>query len=75
MVLGHLQRGGDPTAFDRILGTRYGIRAIDLVKEGKFGCMVSLNRGDIVPVPLADAVGELKTVDPKLYEEAKIFFG
>jgi len=74
IVLGHLQRGGNPSAFDRVLGTRFGLKAVDLVKEGKFGYMVSLRGCDIVPVPLADAVGELKNVDPKLYEEIRIFF-
>jgi len=75
VVLGHLQRGGSPTAFDRILATRYGIAAIDLVKEGKFGFMVALKGNEIVPVPLKDVIGKRKTVDPKLYEMAKVFFG
>jgi ATP-dependent phosphofructokinase / diphosphate-dependent phosphofructokinase len=74
-VLGHVQRGGSPTAFDRILATRYGIAAIDLVKQEKYGHMVSLQGNRIVPVPLAEAVAELKTVDPELYEIARVFFG
>jgi len=74
-VLGHIQRGGSPTAFDRILATRYGIAAIDLVKEGKFGYMVSLQGNKIIPVPLAEAVAKIKTVDEELYELAKVFFG
>lgn len=74
-VLGHTQRGGSPTAFDRILATRYGIAAIDLVKEGNFGKMVSLQGNKIIAVPLAMAVTELKTVDMELYEIAKVFFG
>ncbi len=74
-VLGHIQRGGSPTAFDRVLGTRFGVRAFELVKEGKFGYMVSLRGRNIDPVPLADAVGQLKTVPPDYYEMAKIFFG
>lgn len=74
-VLGHIQRGGSPTAFDRILGTRFGVKAVQLVKEGKFGQMVSLCGRDIVAVPLAEAVGELKTVPSDMYEIAKIFFG
>jgi len=74
-VLGHTQRGGSPTAFDRILATRFGIAAIDLVKEGKFGSMVSLQGNAIVPCPLEDAVAKLKTVDIELYEIAKVFFG
>ncbi|HOI44598.1 MAG TPA: ATP-dependent 6-phosphofructokinase [Candidatus Aminicenantes bacterium] len=74
-ILGHTQRGGSPTAFDRILATRYGIGAVDLVKEGKFGHMVSLQGNKIAAVPLAQAVAQLKTVDEDLYEIAKVFFG
>lgn len=74
-VLGHTQRGGSPTAFDRILATRYGIAAIDLLKEEKFGNMVSLQGNKIVSVPLANAVAELKTVDMELYQLAQVFFG
>ncbi len=75
MVLGHLQRGGSPTAFDRILATRYGIAAIDLVHEGKFGCMVAIQGNKIVSVQLKDVAGKRKTVDLKLYEIASVFFG
>lgn len=74
VVLGHLQRGGSPTAFDRVLGTRFGVAAIDLVHEKKFGYMVSLQGNKIVPVPIESAVAKLKTVDPDLFEVAKIFF-
>lgn len=74
-VLGHIQRGGSPTAFDRVLGTRFGVRAVELVKQGKFGRMVSLRGRDIVDVPLADAVKQLKVVGKDYYELAKIFFG
>ena len=74
-VLGHLQRGGSPTAFDRVLGTRFGVKAVDLAKEGKFGQMVSLQGNEIVAVPIDQAIGRLKTVDMGLYEIAKIFFG
>lgn len=74
-VLGHIQRGGSPTAFDRVLGTRYGVKAYDLVRAGKFGRMVSLKGNQIVDVPLEDATGELKTLDLDFYEIAKIFFG
>lgn len=74
-VLGHIQRGGSPTAFDRVLGTRFGVRAVDLVKEKKFGRMVSLRGRQIVDVPLFEAVKELKLVGKDLYEVAKIFFG
>jgi len=75
VVLGHTQRGGSPTAFDRILGTRFGIKAIDLVHEKKFGNMVSLKGTDIVGVPLKAAVAKLKTVSKERYEEARVFFG
>ncbi len=75
VVLGHLQRGGSPSAFDRMLATRYGIAAIDLVKRGKFGLMVALKGNDIVPVPLKDVAGKRKKVDPELYDVAKVFFG
>ena len=74
-VLGHIQRGGSPTAFDRVLGTRFGVKAIELVKAGKFGRMVALSGVKIVDVPLEDAVKELKLVDKELYDIAKVFFG
>jgi ATP-dependent phosphofructokinase / diphosphate-dependent phosphofructokinase len=74
-VLGHVQRGGTPTAFDRILATRFGIAAIDAVHDGAFGQMVALQCGQIVRVPLSEAVGTLKTVDPALYHGvAEVFF-
>jgi phosphofructokinase-like protein len=75
VVLGHLQRGGSPTAFDRILATRFGIAAIDLVHEGKFGRMIAIQGNKIVSVPLKDVVGKRKTVDLELYEIANVFFG
>jgi ATP-dependent phosphofructokinase / diphosphate-dependent phosphofructokinase len=74
-VLGHIQRGGSPTAFDRILGTRFGVKAIELVKAKKFGKMVALSGNKIIDVPIEEAVKELKTVDMDLYEIAKVFFG
>ncbi len=75
-ILGHVQRGGTPTAFDRVLATRFGISAIDAVHDGAFGQMVALQAGEIVRVALADAVGESKTVDPDLYHGvAQEFFG
>lgn len=74
-VLGHIQRGGSPTAFDRVLGTRFGVKAVELVKEGKFGQMVSLQGNKIVSVAIERAVGKLKTLDMDLYEIAKVFFG
>jgi phosphofructokinase-like protein len=75
VVLGHLQRGGSPTAFDRILATRFGIAAIDLVHEGKFGCMVAIKGNKIVSVPLKEIIGKRKTVDLELYDIASVFFG
>ena len=74
-VLGHIQRGGSPTAFDRVLGTRFGVKAVELVLAGAFGQMVSLQGTQIVAVPLSAATAALKTVDPDLYNLAKIFFG
>lgn len=74
-VLGHLQRGGSPTAFDRVLGTRLGVKAVELIKEKKFGRMAALQGIKIVDVPLKDAVKELKTVDLELYNIAKVFSG
>jgi len=74
-VLGHIQRGGTPTAFDRVLATRFGLNAIDAVHDGDFGTMVALQGTDIVRVPLAAATGELKTVPMARYDEVKAFFG
>ncbi|MFM7597679.1 MAG: 6-phosphofructokinase [Actinomycetota bacterium] len=74
-VLGHIQRGGTPTAFDRVLATRFGLNAIEAVKDGDSGKMVALRGTDIVRVPLADATGTLKTVPIARYEEAAAFFG
>lgn len=74
-VLGHIQRGGTPTAFDRVLGTRFGVGAVNLAKNGKFGYMVSLQGNKIEAVTIKDAVGKLKTVDMDLYNMSKIFFG
>jgi 6-phosphofructokinase 1 len=74
-VLGHIQRGGTPTAFDRVLATRFGLHAITAAHEGDWGKMVALRGTDIVRVPLAAATEKLKTVDPSLYAEAEVFFG
>ena len=74
-TLGHIQRGGTPTAFDRVLATRFGINAIDAVSDGDYGKMVALQGTAIVRVPLAEGVGELKTLDPELYATAEVFFG
>jgi 6-phosphofructokinase 1 len=74
-VLGHIQRGGTPTAFDRVLATRFGLQAIDAVGDGDFGTMVALRGTKIVRVPLAEGTRELKLVTPDLYAEAEVFFG
>ncbi|MCK9594687.1 MAG: ATP-dependent 6-phosphofructokinase [Candidatus Omnitrophica bacterium] len=74
-VFGHIQRGGSPTAFDRILGTRFGVKAVELITKKDFGKMVALRGNSIVAVPLEEAVKELKTVDMELYDIAKVFFG
>jgi phosphofructokinase-like protein len=74
-VLGHIQRGGTPTAFDRVLATRFGVHAIDAVHDGEFGVMVALRATDIIRVPLTEATAELKTVPPARYAEAEPFFG
>jgi 6-phosphofructokinase 1 len=75
VVLGHVQRGGTPTAFDRWLATRFGLHAIDAVHDGDFGKMVALRGTNIVRAPLAEATKELKLVTPELYAEAEVFFG
>jgi len=75
VVLGHVQRGGSPVAFDRILATRFGICAIDLVNKKKFGYMVAIKGNDIVSVPLKDVIGKRKTVDLEIYKIAQVFFG
>jgi 6-phosphofructokinase 1 len=74
-ILGHVLRGGTPTAYDRVLATRFGIEAIDAVNDGEFGVMVALHATEIIRVPIEAAVRELKTVDPNLYDVASVFFG
>src|SRR5579859_5556690 len=74
-VLGHIQRGGTPTAFDRVLATRFGIHAIRAVADRAYGMMVALRGTEIVRVPLVEAVTELKLVPPERYAEAEVFFG
>jgi ATP-dependent phosphofructokinase / diphosphate-dependent phosphofructokinase len=74
-VLGHIQRGGRPSAFDRVLGTRLGVKAYSLVKENQFGKMVSLKGNQITAVDLIEATKKPKTLDLEIYEIAKIFFG
>ena len=75
VILGHLQRSGPPSAYDRIMATRAGLKAVDLASEGKFGQMVSVKGGEVASVDVGLAVGKLKTVPPELYESLKIFFG
>ena len=74
-ILGHVQRGGTPLAYDRVLGTRFGVAAIDAVTEGDFGKMVALRGTEIVRVPLDEALAEPKLLDTALYETAEVFFG
>jgi len=74
-ILGHVQRGGTPTAYDRVLATRFGVAAMDAVAAGRFGHMVALRGPDIVEVSLADALTEPKLLDPRLFETAEVFFG
>jgi len=74
-ILGHIQRGGSPTAADRVLATRFGVYAVDMIRDGKFGRMAALRGNQIVDIDIADAIGELKTVDLKLFEVAEVFFG
>jgi phosphofructokinase-like protein len=74
-VLGHTQRGGTPTAFDRVLATRFGIAAIDAATEGRWGMMPALRGGSVELVPLADAVAKLRTVPASEYDAAEAFFG
>jgi len=74
-VLGHIQRGGSPSAFDRVLATRFGLHAITAAHEGDWGKMVALHGTNIVRVPLASATEKLKTVPLELYKESEIFFG
>jgi 6-phosphofructokinase 1 len=74
-VLGHIQRGGSPTAYDRILATRFGVKAVDAVKNEDFGKMVALRAEKIITVDLEEAVRETKKVDMELYEIASVFFG
>lgn len=73
-AIGHIQRGGSPTVFDRYLGTRLGMKAVDLVAQGKWGKMAALKGQDFVDVDLAVAVGKTRTVPPELYEQAKALF-
>lgn len=73
-VLGYVQRGGVPTAYDRMLGTRLGIHAVKMISEKKFGMMSAVRGSDIIEIPIVDAISKLKTVPIELYEDAKVFF-
>jgi len=73
-ILGHVQRGGTPTAFDRVLASRFGVAAVDAIHEDRLGMMASLAGGNIVLVPLAEAVDEVKKLAPDLWQTAKVFF-
>jgi 6-phosphofructokinase 1 len=73
--LGHVLRGGTPTAYDRVIATRFGVEAIDAAHEGDFAKMVALHGTDVVRVPIEDAVAKLKTVDDRLFATAAVFFG
>ena len=74
-MLGHIQRGGTPTAFDRWLATRFGLQAIDAVADGDFGTMMALRGTKIERLPLIEGTGELKLVSDEEYAEAQVFFG
>jgi 6-phosphofructokinase len=74
-ILGHVQRGGTPVAYDRVLATRFGVAAMDAAAGGRFGAMVALRGTAIVEVGLADALAQPKLLDPSLYETAELFFG
>ena len=73
-VLGHIQRGGSPTAYDRVLGSRFGVQAVEMVKEGKFGRMAALRGTEIIDIPIQEAVESLKTVGDDFYDVARTFF-
>jgi 6-phosphofructokinase 1 len=75
VVLGHTQRGGTPTAYDRVLATRFGLHAVEAVHDGDFGTMVALRGTDIVRVPLSAATSKLKLVPVERYAEVEVFFG
>lgn len=73
-ILGHIQRGGSPTAYDRVLGSRFGVHAVEMVKEGKFGRMAALRGTEIIDIPIEEAVESLKTVGDEFYDVARTFF-
>jgi len=73
-ILGYVQRGGMPTAFDRILGTRFGVYAAEMVKQKKFGRMCAIVSNEITDITIKKAISKLKTVDPEIYKVAQVFF-
>ena len=73
-VLGHVQRGGTPTAYDRVLATRFGLKAVELIQQKQFGHMASLRGTDIIGVPIQEALTQ-KLLDPKVFDDAAVFFG
>jgi ATP-dependent phosphofructokinase / diphosphate-dependent phosphofructokinase len=74
-ILGHVQRGGTPVAFDRVLATRFGVAAVQAVAAGRFGTMIALRGTEVVEVPLGEALAAPKLLDPELYRTAELFFG
>jgi ATP-dependent phosphofructokinase / diphosphate-dependent phosphofructokinase len=74
VVLGHIQRGGSPSAFDRVLATRYGLGAIDMVHRGEFGCMAALRSNKIVSIPLKEAISKNRVVDAEVIQIADGLF-
>ena len=74
LVFGHLQRGGSPSAYDRVLGTRLGVHVVKMIEKGQFGMMAAIRSGDMAAVSLEEAVGKLKTINMKTYDAAKLFF-
>ncbi len=75
VTLGHVQRGGSPTAFDRVLASRFGVAAMNLVHQQEFGKMVALRGTEIVAIPIAEATKATRKVTPELYETEAVFFG
>jgi 6-phosphofructokinase 1 len=74
-VLGYVQRGGSPVAYDRILATRFGVAAVDAAAEGKFDCFISLRGEQLIPIPIAEGIGQTKPADDDLFRVAELFFG
>ena len=74
-TLGHIQRGGIPTAYDRVLATRFGMSAVSMVLRERWSNMVALRGTDLIEVPFSDALGQLKTVPQERYDEARVLFG